>query len=214
MDRDSSHWKMLPSNSSHLTLNATRDGAFINSLGSLGSLTIFWVKNFLLTLNLNLHSFNLKLLPLVPSLSDCVKRLFSILLMFSWSTGKPQWGLHEGFSSSGWITAAPSTILCKRDVPLLWSSLWLSAEPTPITPCLLFAGLLTPEYSILDETSWWQSRVCKHVPRPPGHPSLDTAQDTGGLLGYKCTLLAHVQLFTHHNPQVLLWRAVLKEFFS
>jgi len=47
-----------------------------------------------------------------------------------------------------------------------------------------------------------------------GHPSFDAAQDTIGLLGCKCALLAHVYLFIHQNPQVLLCRAALSEFFS
>lgn len=49
---------------------------------------------------------------------------------------------------------------------------------------------------------------------PCCHPSVDAAQDTVGLLGCKCTLLAHVQLFTHQDPQVLFHRSALKEFFS
>ncbi|KAK4816603.1 hypothetical protein QYF61_018651 [Mycteria americana] len=35
------------------------------------------------------------------------------------------------------------------------------------------------------------------------------AQDMIGFLGCKCTLLAHVQLFIHQYPQVLLHRAAL-----
>ena len=53
-----------------------------------------------------------------------------------------------------------------------------------------------------------------HIPLPPGHPSFDEAQDTVGLPGYKSTLLAHVQLFGHQEPQVFLGRAALKDFFS
>ncbi|KAK4830027.1 LOW QUALITY PROTEIN: hypothetical protein QYF61_008365 [Mycteria americana] len=37
-------------------------------------------------------------------------------------------------------------------------------------------------------------------------------QDTVGFLGCKCTLLAHVQLFIHQYPQVLLRRAALNPF--
>ncbi|KAK4815415.1 hypothetical protein QYF61_001403 [Mycteria americana] len=46
-----------------------------------------------------------------------------------------------------------------------------------------------------------------HPPRPAGHASSDAAQDTVGFLGCECTLLAHVQLFVHQYPQVLLSRA-------
>lgn len=46
-----------------------------------------------------------------------------------------------------------------------------------------------------------------HLPLPAGHPSFDTAQDTVVLLGCESSLLAHVQLFIHQDPQVLLCRA-------
>ena len=52
------------------------------------------------------------------------------------------------------------------------------------------------------------------LPLPAGHPSFDAAQDTAGLLVSKSTLLAHIQLFIHQNPQVLLHRAALSEFFQ
>ena len=54
----------------------------------------------------------------------------------------------------------------------------------------------------------------KHLPHPAGHPSFDEIQDTIGLPGCKSTLLAYVQLFIHQDPQVLLHRAALNEFFS
>jgi len=43
-------------------------------------------------------------------------------------------------------------------------------------------------------------------------PSFDGAQDRVGLLNCQCALLAHVHLFIHQNPQVLLGRAALNEF--
>jgi len=52
------------------------------------------------------------------------------------------------------------------------------------------------------------------LPLPAGHYSFDAAQDTVGLLGCKSTQLVHVPLFIHQNPQVLLCRAALNEFFS
>ncbi|KAK4811179.1 hypothetical protein QYF61_019810 [Mycteria americana] len=51
-----------------------------------------------------------------------------------------------------------------------------------------------------------------HLPRPAGHASFDTAQDTIGFLGCERTLLAHVQFFIHHYPQVLLLSAALNPF--
>ena len=52
------------------------------------------------------------------------------------------------------------------------------------------------------------------LPLPAGHPSVDASQDTVGLPGCKSTLLAHIQLFTHQDPQVLLYRAALCRLFS
>jgi len=42
----------------------------------------------------------------------------------------------------------------------------------------------------------------------------DAAQDIVGLQSCKHTLLAHVQLLIHQDPQVLLVRAAVNEFFS
>lgn len=52
------------------------------------------------------------------------------------------------------------------------------------------------------------------LPFPAGHPSSDAPLHTVGLLSHRHTLLAHVQFFIHHNPQVFLCRAALDEFFS
>ncbi|KAJ7426229.1 hypothetical protein WISP_17940 [Willisornis vidua] len=51
-----------------------------------------------------------------------------------------------------------------------------------------------------------------HLHRPAGCTAFDTAQDAIGLLGCVLTLLAHVQIFIHDNPQGLLCRAVLNDF--
>ena len=51
-----------------------------------------------------------------------------------------------------------------------------------------------------------------YLSQPGGHASLDAAQDTVGLLGYKCTLLGHVKLLLNQHPQVLLLRAALNPF--
>ncbi|EPP36844.1 hypothetical protein CP10743SC13_2219B, partial [Chlamydia psittaci 10_743_SC13] len=52
------------------------------------------------------------------------------------------------------------------------------------------------------------------LPLPAGHPFCNAAQNTVGLLGGKRTLLAHVQLLVHQDPQVLLHTAALKGFFA
>ena len=50
------------------------------------------------------------------------------------------------------------------------------------------------------------------LPPPAGHSSVHAVQDSVHLLSCKCTLLAHVELFVHQNPQVLLCRAALNVF--
>ena len=51
-----------------------------------------------------------------------------------------------------------------------------------------------------------------HLLQSAGHASFDAAQDIVGFLGCKHTLPAHVQLFIHQYPQVLLHRAALNAF--
>ncbi|KAK4823233.1 hypothetical protein QYF61_000093 [Mycteria americana] len=52
-----------------------------------------------------------------------------------------------------------------------------------------------------------------HLPRPAGHAPFDAAQGTVGFVGCKHMLPAHIQLFIHQYPQVLLHRAALNPFF-
>ncbi|KAK4822945.1 hypothetical protein QYF61_023445 [Mycteria americana] len=75
----------------------------------------------------------------------------------------------------------------------------------------VFPVLRAPELDAVLQVGSHQSRVegQNHLPRPAGHASFDAAQDTVGLLGCEHTVLAHVQLFTHQYPQVLLSRAAL-----
>jgi len=51
-----------------------------------------------------------------------------------------------------------------------------------------------------------------HLTRPAGHSSFDAAQDKVGFPGCECALSAHIQLFFHQYPQVLLGRATLSPF--
>ena len=59
-----------------------------------------------------------------------------------------------------------------------------------------------------------QSRVERQnpLPRHAGHTCFDAVQDMVGLLGCRCTLVAHVQFFIHQYPQVLLGRAAPNPF--
>jgi len=74
--------------------------------------------------------------------------------------------------------------------------------------------LRAPELEMGLQVGSHQSRAegQNHLSRPAGHAAFDAAQDTVGPLGCKCTLPAHVQLFIHQYPQVLLGRAALNPF--
>jgi len=78
----------------------------------------------------------------------------------------------------------------------------------------VFPVLRAPELDAGLQVRSHQSRVegQNHLPQPAGHTSLDAAQDTIGLLGCERTSVAHVQLFFHQYPQVLLGRAALNPF--
>jgi len=82
----------------------------------------------------------------------------------------------------------------------------------PTAPCLSCAessraGCRTP-----GGVSSWQSRGAESPPMTCWPHFFGAAQDMVGLLACKCTLVAHVQLFTHQYPQVLLGRAALNPF--
>ncbi|KAK4827196.1 hypothetical protein QYF61_015224 [Mycteria americana] len=97
----------------------------------------------------------------------------------------------------------------KRGVP---SSYHFCGPPLdPIQQVHVLPVLRAPELDTVLQVGSHQSRVegWNHFPRPAGHASFDAAQDTVGLLGCECTLLAPVQLFVHQYPQVLFHRAAL-----
>ncbi|KAK4830181.1 hypothetical protein QYF61_008972 [Mycteria americana] len=86
----------------------------------------------------------------------------------------------------------------------------------PLQQVHVFPVLRTPELDAALQVGSHQSRAegQNHLPRPAGHAAFDAAQDTVGFLGCECTLSAHVQLFIHQYPQVLLHRAALNPFIS
>ncbi|KAK4822221.1 hypothetical protein QYF61_011862, partial [Mycteria americana] len=78
----------------------------------------------------------------------------------------------------------------------------------------VFPVLRAPELDAVLQVGSHQSGVegQNHLPRPAGHAAFDAAQDMVGFLGCEHTLQAHVQLFIHQYPQVLLRRAALNPF--
>jgi len=84
----------------------------------------------------------------------------------------------------------------------------------PLQHLHVFPVLGSPELDTGLQVGSQQSGVEGQNPlsQPAGHAALDAAQDTVGLLGCERTLMAHVQLFIHQYPQVLLDRAALNPF--
>ncbi|KAK4810127.1 LOW QUALITY PROTEIN: hypothetical protein QYF61_009522, partial [Mycteria americana] len=97
----------------------------------------------------------------------------------------------------------------RRGAPALASFSWPPLDPLQQLHALLV--LRAPELDAVLQVRSHQSRVewQNPLPRPAGHASFDAAQDTVGILGCKCTLLAYVQLFVHQYPQVLFCGAAL-----
>ena len=90
-----------------------------------------------------------------------------------------------------------------------------SSGPVPTAPHPSYAGVHKLGHSTPDGASQEPSRGGTITSLlPAGYSSSDAAQYTVSLLGCKSTLLAHVQLFVHQDPQVLLYRAALKGFVS
>jgi len=97
--------------------------------------------------------------------------------------------------------------LYRRGVPALLPS----SASTPAALHFSCTGGLRPGCRTQDGVLQRQSRGGHSLPPPCCYPSFDAAQDTDGVLSCKCTLLACV---VHQNPQVLLCRSALDEFFS
>jgi len=88
-----------------------------------------------------------------------------------------------------------------------------SSAPSPTGTCLPCAGGSRAGCRLEVKSHQSGTQGQNALPGPAGHTTFDAAQDTVGLLGCKCTLSAHVQLFIHQYPQVLVSRAVLHAFF-
>ncbi|KAK4811014.1 hypothetical protein QYF61_015718 [Mycteria americana] len=90
-----------------------------------------------------------------------------------------------------------------------------------ITPCSIATGLAKKSLSIFLRSPLYMLKGCNKVSLEPSllqaeQPQLSQpfhiGEDTVGILGCEHTLSAHVQLFVHQYPQVLLHRAALNPF--
>ncbi|KAK4826030.1 hypothetical protein QYF61_003851 [Mycteria americana] len=184
---------------SNLTLNVSRDGASTTSLANLlQCFTTLIVKTFFLISSLNLPSFSSKPLPLVLLQQALLKIL------------------------KGPNKVSPEPSLLQAEQPQLSQPFFigemfhpldhLCGPPLdPIQQVCVFPVLRAPELDAVLQVGSHQHGVegQNHLPQPAGHNSFDTDQDMVGFLGCECTFLAHVQLFIHQYPQVLLHRAAL-----
>jgi len=78
--------------------------------------------------------------------------------------------------------------------------------PDPLLKLHIFPVSGAPDLDTVLQMELLEGKITSLCLLPP---PFDAAQDTVGLLGRKHTLLAHVQLFVHWDPQVLLHRAPL-----
>ncbi|KAK4815928.1 hypothetical protein QYF61_010185, partial [Mycteria americana] len=118
--------------------------------------------------------------------------------------------------SAGWRSCDPMDLfgIYKR------CPIWVAKTVTEVgnkprnTNVHVFPVLRAPELDAVLQVGSHQSRVegQNHIPRPAGHNSFEAAQDVVGFLGSECTLSAHVQLFIHQYPQLLLCRTALNPF--
>jgi len=115
----------------------------------------------------------------------------------------------RAFSSPGWTAPDLSACLCKQGVPSLGSFLSLSSWCALTGPHLSCAEDFTFGHSTPGEASKCRVEEQDYLPQPAGHTSFDAAQNMVGFLGYKSTVLTHVQLVIHQYPQVLFSRTVL-----
>ncbi|KAK4829697.1 hypothetical protein QYF61_006072 [Mycteria americana] len=107
---------------------------------------------------------------------------------------------------------SPQPSLLQVEQPQLSQPFFIpSSGPTLVH---IFPELRTPELHAVLQVGSHQNRVegQNHLPQPAGHASLDAAQDTVGLLGCECSLVAHGQLFIHQYPHILLCTAALNPF--
>ena len=139
----------------------------------------------------NFLSFTLMPLCLVLSLLDHIGPPPSHRLLSS--TGKLQQSLSGAFSRLNKLNSLNlSSYVLQSSSHLCCPPLYLLQQ---LCILLVLEGLDLPTALQMGPH---KGRV-NHVPLPAGHLSFDAAQDTVGLPGFKCTLLAHVQLFTHQN---------------
>lgn len=108
-------------------------------------------------------------------------------------------------SSPGWTIPALPACLHRRGVPALWLSLYPSSG---LAPTVLLV-LRTPELEAALQVGSHESGIegKNHLPRPTYHTAFDAPQDMTDLLGYKSTLLGHVQIFIYLKTfsSGLLW---------
>ena len=206
MSRDIYHYIRLLRTPSNLTLNVSRDGASITSLGNLFQcFTTLIVKNFFPTSSLNLPSSSLKPGHAKTSVPMFLRSPLEVLKGHNKFSPKPSlFQVEQPQLSQPFLVGEdfhPSDHFCGP--PLV-----------PFQQLRVFPVLRAPELNAGLQGRSHQSRVegQNNFPQPAGHTSFDAVQDMIGFLGCKHTLLARGWLFILQYPQVLLGRVALNLF--
>ena len=202
MGRVANHQLGLPRIPSHLAFNASRDGGIHSFCGCLFQhLTTLRVKNFFLTSSLNLPSSCSKPFSLVLSLWDCKKSVLPLLI-------SSLQVLEDHTEASG----EPSLLQAKE--AQLFLSFFKGLQPSdhppgpPLDPIQQLHVLLVLRAPGMGPGLQMET----HKGRAQGDSPLSLPAATPLLMLPRILLV--LQLFIHQDPQVLLWRAALKEFFS
>ena len=187
-------WAELPTTrsgcSSSLALDASRLGTSISSLGNLYQC---------LPSNLYFPFLSLKPFSLVLSLPDCVK---------SWSPSCLSLQVLEGHDKSpqSLLQAKQAQLLQPFFIGELLQSFFVPFFWDPLQQLHIILVMRVPS---LDAEFWTgpqkgRTEEESHLSLSALQSSFDAAQDTTGLPGYRCTLLAPVQPFICQDPQIVL----------
>lgn len=194
-------------------LNVFSDGASTTSSGNiLHCFTTLIVKNLFLTPSVNLPSYNLKPLPLVPSLQALLKGLYFSLLWAPCKYWKAIIRTSQSLLSFRLNNRISLSLSSEKSAPALWSLLWVCSGPIPAgLSCV--EGLRAGNHIPSGISPEW-NREAESPPLICWPHGFCAAQDTIYFLGYDCSFPACVQLLIHVCPQIFQCRAALNLFIT
>jgi len=176
--------------------------------------TTLIVTSFFLIFSLNLPSLSLKPLLLVLSQQALLNRFSPSFLQGPFGYWKA--ALRSPCSLLFSRLKSPNTLSlssqerCSSPWIIFVALLWTCSNSSMPFFCVLRAAELDAGLQMESHQNGAEGQ--NHLPSPAGHTCLDAAQGMVGLLGCKCTWVAHVQVFIHQYPQVLLGMAATNPF--